>query len=90
MVGALSDERTSLLFAIAAGPRQRSHSRVRAPWNSRPYFTVSDSRLPFSSPPTTRRTTVEGFDPASMRNWIAPVYFFITPRRGPHRKHHLK
>jgi hypothetical protein len=27
-------------------------------------FTVSDSRLPFSSPPTTRRVTVEVFDPA--------------------------
>jgi hypothetical protein len=29
--------------------------------------TVSDSRLPFSSPPTTRRATVEVFDPASTR-----------------------
>jgi hypothetical protein len=35
--------------------------------DSRPYFTVSDSRLPFSSPPTTRRVTVEVFDPASTR-----------------------
>jgi hypothetical protein len=34
---------------------------------SRPYFTVSDLRLPFSSPPTTRRVTVEVFDPASTR-----------------------
>jgi hypothetical protein len=33
----------------------------------RPYFTVSDLRLPFSSPPTTRRVTVEVFDPASTR-----------------------
>jgi hypothetical protein len=31
MWGALSDERTSLSFTIAAGPRQRSHSRVRVP-----------------------------------------------------------
>jgi hypothetical protein len=37
MWGALSDERTGLPFTIAAGPRQRSHSRE---------FTVSDSRLP--------------------------------------------
>jgi hypothetical protein len=29
MWGALSDERTGLLFTIAAGPRQRSHFRVR-------------------------------------------------------------
>jgi hypothetical protein len=36
---------------------------VRVPWDSRPYFTVSDLRLPFSSPPTTRRATVEVFDP---------------------------
>jgi hypothetical protein len=40
--GALSDERTGLSFTIAAGPRQRSHSLVWVPWNSRPYFTVSD------------------------------------------------
>jgi hypothetical protein len=31
MWGALSDERTGLSFKIAAGPRQRSHSRVRVP-----------------------------------------------------------
>jgi hypothetical protein len=66
--GVLSDERTGLSFAIATGPRQRSHFRVRVPWNSLPYFTVSDSRLPFSSPPTTRRVTVEVFDPASTRS----------------------
>jgi hypothetical protein len=28
---ALSDERTGLSFTIAAGPRQRSHFRVRVP-----------------------------------------------------------
>jgi hypothetical protein len=67
MWGALSDKRAGLSFAIATGPRQRSHSRIRDPWDSRPYFTVSDSRLPFSSPPTTRRVTVEVFDPASTR-----------------------
>jgi hypothetical protein len=65
MWGVLSDERTDLSFTIAVGPRQRSHSRVRVPWDSRPYFTVSDSRLPFSSPPMTRRATVEVFDPVS-------------------------
>jgi hypothetical protein len=36
-----------LSFTIAAGPRQRINSRVRFPWVSRPYFTLSDSRLPF-------------------------------------------
>jgi hypothetical protein len=67
MWGALSDERTGLSFTIAAGPCQRSHSLVRAPLDSRPYFTVSGLRLPISSPPTTRRVTVEVFDPASTR-----------------------
>jgi hypothetical protein len=46
MWGTLSDERTGPPFTIAAGPRQRSHSCVRFPWDSWPYFTVSDSRLP--------------------------------------------
>jgi hypothetical protein len=54
-------------FTIAAGPRQRSHSLVQAPLDSRPYFTVNDLRRPISSPPTTRRVTVEVFDPASTR-----------------------
>jgi hypothetical protein len=65
MWGVVSDERTCLSFTIAAGPRQRSHSQVRAPWDSWSYFTVSDSRLPFSSPPKPRSATVEVFDPAS-------------------------
>jgi hypothetical protein len=33
-------------FTIAAGPRQLSHFRVRVPRDSRPYFTLRDSRLP--------------------------------------------
>jgi hypothetical protein len=57
--GALSDEKTGLSFVYASGPCQRSLSRVRVHWDSRPYFIVSDLRLPFSSPPTTRRVTVE-------------------------------
>jgi hypothetical protein len=65
--GALSDERTGLSFVCAAGPCQRSLSRVLVPWDLRPYFTVSDLRLPFLSPPTTCRVTVEVFDPASTR-----------------------
>jgi hypothetical protein len=67
MWSALSDGRTGLSFAYAAGPCQRSLSRVRVPLDSRPYFTVSDLRLHFSSLPTTRRVTVEVFDPASPR-----------------------
>jgi hypothetical protein len=65
--GALSDERTGLSFVCAAGPCQRNLSRVLVPWDLWPYFTVSDLRLPLSSPSTTRRVTVEVFDPASTR-----------------------
>jgi hypothetical protein len=67
MWGALSNKRTGLMFAIFAVPRQRTHSLVPVPWDSWPYLTVSDLRLPFSSPPTTHRTMVEVFDPASKR-----------------------
>jgi hypothetical protein len=56
-------------------PCQRSLSRVWVPWHSRPYFTVSDLRLPFPSPPATRRVTVEVFDPASTRVW----YYSMLP-----------
>jgi hypothetical protein len=74
--GALSDERTNRSFTVAAGSRQRSHSQVQVPWDSRPYFTVSDSRLPFSSPPATRRVTVEVFDPASTRDLQSVEFYY--------------
>jgi hypothetical protein len=64
--GAFSDERTGLSFIYAAGPCQRSLSRVRVPRDTRLYFTVSDLRLTFSSPPTTRTVTVEVFDPVQL------------------------
>jgi hypothetical protein len=41
-----SDERMSLSFTIAAGPRHGSHSRVWVPRDSWPYYTLSDSRFP--------------------------------------------
>jgi hypothetical protein len=72
MWGALSDERTGLSFTIAAGPRQCSHSRVRVPLDSWPYFTVSDS------PPTTRRATVEVYDPASTRELTYQLVSFYS------------
>jgi hypothetical protein len=58
-------KRTGLSFTIAAGPCQRSHFLLWVLWDLQWYFTVSDSRLPFSSSPTTRRVTVEVFDPTS-------------------------
>jgi hypothetical protein len=87
MLGAPFDERTDLSFTIAAGPRQPSHSWVRVPSVSEPYFTVSDSRLPISSTPTTRRATVEVFNPASARELTATIVLLITSQQGPHRKH---
>jgi hypothetical protein len=75
--GAPSDERMGLSFVHAAGPCQRSLSQVRILWDSRTYFTVSDLRLPFSSPPTTRMTPVASF------------VFKITPQHGSRRKHSL-
>jgi hypothetical protein len=84
--GALSDERTGLPFAIATGPRQRSLSRVQVPWDLRPYFTASHLRLPFWSPPTTRRVTLEVFDPASTRvAELTPLSAYNISARTPQR-----
>jgi hypothetical protein len=57
---------SSLTFTIAAGPRQRSHSRVRVSQDSCPHFTVSDSRHP----------NLEGQVPVfiSPRNRVAQLY----------------
>jgi hypothetical protein len=68
--GALSDEMSGLSSVYTAGPRQLRISRVRVSWDSWPYFTVSDLRLPSSSPPTTHMITVEVFNPASTP-WIS-------------------
>jgi hypothetical protein len=64
--GALSLTRGRVyrLYLLLA-PGQHSNFWVRVPWDSWPYFTLSYSRLPFPSPPTTRRVTVEVFEPAS-------------------------
>jgi hypothetical protein len=74
----LSDDRTGLSFVYAAGPRQRSLSWVRVPWDSLPYFTVTDFRLTFSPPPTTPRVTVEIFGPAYTRVFYCPAEHFIN------------
>jgi hypothetical protein len=90
MWGAVSDERTGLSFTIAAGPSQRSHSQVRDPWDLRPYFTVSDLRLPITSPPTTRRVTMEVFDPASTREANCSIFRICgncLPKHVLPRKH---
>jgi hypothetical protein len=80
MWGALSGERTGVSFTIAADPHQRSHSQVEVPWKMRPYFTVSDSRLPFLFPPMTHWAMVGVFNPALC---------FITLKE-PNRDHCLQ
>jgi hypothetical protein len=47
----LSEERMGLSLTIAAGPRQCSNSRAWVLWGSWPYYTVSDSRLPWPEGP---------------------------------------
>jgi hypothetical protein len=71
------------VFLYAADPCQRSLSQVPLPCDSHPYFTVSDLRLPFSSPPTTRRVTVE-----VLLFYIAE-HFFLTTLHEPCRKQSL-
>jgi hypothetical protein len=73
MWSALSDERTGLSFTIAVGPHRSRHSRVQVTQDSRLYYTVSDSRLPFSSSPTTRRAVVEVVDSASTQKNHLPT-----------------
>jgi hypothetical protein len=78
--GVLSDERSGLSFVCAAGPCQRSLSRVRVPRDLRPYFTVSDLRLPSwdsdqsqSQSQSQRYITTDG-QPASLSWKKAPIW----------------
>jgi hypothetical protein len=72
---------------------QRSRSRVRVPWDSRPHLTVSDSRLPFSSPPTTRGATLEVLTPPPhkipllVKVRVTLRVAFSSARTTQHRKH---
>jgi hypothetical protein len=61
------DESMGLSFTIAAGPRQRSHSRVRVPWDSQPYFPfclllrLAGLRWKYSTPPPHGLTSPHSF-----------------------------
>jgi hypothetical protein len=75
--------RTGLSFVYAACPCQHNLSWVRVPWDSRPHFTVSDLRLPFSSPPTTRRVMAEVEIKVMLQlTVIRPVCFGVRPPSG--------
>jgi hypothetical protein len=84
MRGALSDEGRDLSFIIAAGLRQRGHSRVRVSRDSWSYFTVSDSGLP---PPTWRARSPYLYLPGTEwpiytpRHWV-PFSSPLTTRRA--------
>jgi hypothetical protein len=73
-------------------------SRARSPYFYPPgtgwpsYTCTSRHWVPFSSPPTTRRTMVEVLEPAFTRGSLgfSPALHFIQPRHGPHKKHSLQ
>jgi hypothetical protein len=65
-----------LSFTIAAGPRQRSHSRVRVVRDSWPHFTVSDSGLPQPGGPCPRI-----YIPQEQRGPITPLDTWCSLRR---------
>jgi hypothetical protein len=91
MWGALSDKRTGLTFTITAGPRQRNHFRVWVPWHSWPYFTVSVSRLPFSSPPIAAlRWRYSTSPPHGILPLLASIILLITLLHGPSWKHRFQ
>jgi hypothetical protein len=78
MWGALSDDRTGLLFTTAAGPRQHSHSCVRVPRDTRLYFIVSDSRLLQPGGPSPYICIPQGYDGPIIPQGIGfPFCYFL-------------
>jgi hypothetical protein len=68
--GAFSDVRTCLSFVYAAGLASAVILGSES-LGTRDHILLSDLRLAVSSPPTTRRVTVEVFDPASTRGFLS-------------------
>jgi hypothetical protein len=73
--GAPSLTRGRVSFVYAAGPRQRSLSRVPAPWDSRPYFTVL--KLPFF-PLCRLSTNCPGYNISARTPQKAPPLIFVV------------
>jgi hypothetical protein len=65
--GVLSDESSGSVFCMCCWPLPAQSSSGPSPLGLATLFYCLIFRLPFSSPPTTRRVTVEVFDPASTR-----------------------
>jgi hypothetical protein len=84
--GSPSLTRGRVSFVYAAGPRQHSLSRVSVPWDSWPYFTVSDLRLHISSPPRLAgsRWRYSNPPPHGYHSLLCPL---IIPLQGSHGKH---
>jgi hypothetical protein len=83
MWGAVSDERSVLFLTASVGLLQRSHSWVRIPGDSWPYFTLSDSKFPQPVRPGSRIFVPQeqcGPD-MSHRHWV-PVSRPPTARRA--------
>jgi hypothetical protein len=83
MWGTLSNERMSVSFTIAAGSCQRSHSGVRVPRGSYPYFTISGSRLPQpeGSGPSIYISQGMGWTSHTPKHWV-PYLSPPTTRRA--------
>jgi hypothetical protein len=65
------------VFCMCRWPLPAQSFSVVVPWDLRPYFTVSDLRLPFSSPPTTQKTVsshivANGVYIVVARHWLIP------------------
>jgi hypothetical protein len=69
--------------------------RFQTPWRARPFYLYPPGTGwpsytprhwdPFSSPPTTRRATVEVFEPTSKRGFLELIYSSLSYRPGKDR-----
>jgi hypothetical protein len=94
MWGTLSDERMGLSFKIAAGPRQRSHSRVPVsrsrlsqPGGTGPCIYIPQALGSLFVAFYETQGYGGGIRSRLHRGWC-PRY--ITPLHGPHRKHRFQ
>jgi hypothetical protein len=79
------------VFCICCWPSPGSLSRVRVPWDSWPYFTVSDLSLSLSHIATDGQSVCLSWyrAPSGVHYQILVTFwqFLFCPLCGPHRKH---